>query len=55
MTIQVAAQGPTVRPVTKRREEEPSVTRPAPLAPATRVLQGGRAPAQLCFAFFKRP
>jgi hypothetical protein len=54
MTIQVVAHGPAVRPVAKRREEEPSVTRPTPLLPATRVLQGGRVPAQLCFSFFKR-
>ena len=53
MTIQVAAHGPAVRPVAKRREEEPPVTRPAPLAPAARVLQG-RVPAQLSFSFLKR-
>jgi hypothetical protein len=53
MSIQVAAHGPAVRPVTSPRHDDPSATRPAPLMPAARVLQGGRVPAQLSF-FFKR-
>jgi len=42
-------------PARQGRHAEPSPTQPAPLAPLAppRVLQHGRAPAQLSF-FFKR-